>query len=64
MLRPLKILKDFGRKYPGCWKLMENFAASRGKDGLPDYPGWCYVPVAGSYAVISGGGDGRVSDRG
>jgi len=23
---------------------------------LPDWPEWCYCPLAGAYAVVSGGG--------
>ena len=34
--------------------------ADRGKS-LPDWPEWCYVPLAGAYAVVSGGGDNRVA---
>jgi hypothetical protein len=47
MLKPEKIMGEFGRRYPGCWKQLEGFALSRGQGNLPDWPGWCYMPVAG-----------------
>lgn len=56
---PVKILNEFSNRYPGCWKALEGFRAEKGYD-LPDWPDWCFVPVAGSYAVISGGGMNRV----
>ncbi len=57
--RPMQHLAALGRLYPGAWKQIERFRADRGR-GLPDWPAWCYCPLAGAYAVVSGGGDNRV----
>jgi hypothetical protein len=38
---------------------MREFRNAKGK-GLPDWPDWCWVPMAGGYAVVSGGGPNRV----
>lgn len=52
-------LSDYAEQYPGAWKLYETFRTGRGKD-LPNWPEWCWCPLAASYAIISGGGDKRV----
>lgn len=43
-----------GKRYPQAWRVLDEFHAARGRDGLPDWPGWCFVPLAGAYAAISG----------
>lgn len=48
-----------GKLYPGAWRALDTFRQGRGKD-LPEWPEWCYLPLAASYAVVSGGGDNRV----
>ncbi len=58
-LLPLDVLTAFSKRYPGCWKALEGFRADKGQ-GLPDWPEWCFVPVAASYAVVSGGGMNQV----
>lgn len=61
-IRPREHLRAAGALYPGAWKLLDQFRASRGRDGLPDWPDWCYLPMAAAYAVVSGGGDHRITD--
>lgn len=58
--RARQILETVGRAYPGAWQAMDRFRALRGTDDLPNWPDWCYVPVHGAYAVVSGGGEARV----
>lgn len=58
MLRPTAHLAALGRQYPGAWRLLEDLHHDRAE--LGGWPDWCYVPLAGSYAVISGGGSNRV----
>jgi hypothetical protein len=53
-------ISEYGRKYPGCWKGFESIRQGRGKD-LPDWPTWCWCPLAAAYAVVSGGGPNRVA---
>ena len=60
MLRPVQVLNDFSRKYPGCWKQLEYFRGTKGAPDMPDWPDWCWLPVSASYAVVSGGGANRV----
>lgn len=57
--RPLQHLRAVSRAYPGCWRFYDQLRADRGK-GLPRWPDWVYCPLAGAYAVVSGGGAARV----
>lgn len=59
--RPREHLVTAGKLYPDAWKRADDFRADRGKDGLPNWPDWCYLPMAGWYAIVSGGGSNRVS---
>lgn len=47
-----------GKDYPGAWKAADSFRDQRGP-GF-DWPAWCFLPLAGAYAVVSGGGSNRV----
>lgn len=57
--RPLQHLHIAGKIYPNAWKQVEILREGRGKD-LPKWPGWCFLPLAGWYAIVSGGGDNRL----
>ncbi|MEW6582750.1 MAG: hypothetical protein AB1416_08320, partial [Actinomycetota bacterium] len=46
--------------YPHAWRALDWYRDRRGQDGLPEWPSWCWVPMAGAYAVVSGGGGNRV----
>lgn len=59
LCRPRNHLNAAGALYPGAWKAVDEFRASRGKE-LPNWPDWCYLPLAAAYAVVSGGGANRV----
>jgi hypothetical protein len=48
-----------GHDYPDAWAQAESFRSGRGP-GF-DWPDWCYLPLAGSYAVVSNGGPSRLS---
>ena len=48
-LRPVVHLRATSHKYPEACKQLESFRADRGKDDLPDWPEWCYIPVAAAY---------------
>lgn len=58
MLTPVEILNNYSRKYPCAWSQMEQFRQDKGC--FADWPEWCWVPVAGAYAVVSGGGSNTV----
>ena len=51
--RPRARLDAIGRRFPGAWAMVDEFRADRGKAGLPDWPEWCFLPIAGSYAIVS-----------
>lgn len=52
-------IRHFAAKYPSAWQQFDYFRSLRGKE-LPDWPEWCWCPLAASYAIVSGGGDNRV----
>lgn len=56
--RPREHLRAAGIDYPQAWKQYDSFRADRGK-GLPNWPDWCYCPMAAAYAIVSGGGNNR-----
>ena len=51
MIRPLQHLLDVGRRYPMAWRELERCHLDRGRAGLPEWPEWCYVPMAMSFAI-------------
>ena len=51
--RPRDHLVDFAKRYPNAWNQASVMITDKGRDGLPDWPTWCFLPMAGSYAVIS-----------
>lgn len=52
--RPLVALSKAAADYPGAWRLYDGFRAERGRK-VPDWPGWCFAPLAVAYAVASQG---------
>ena len=57
--RPRQHLIAAAKLYPGAWRTFDEFRADRGKD-LPDWPEWCFAPMATSYAIVSKG-NGRLT---
>ena len=53
--RPCDHLVAVGKLNHKVWKRADFLRASRGKDGLPDWPEWCYLPIGGWLAIVSGG---------
>ena len=56
---PLNHLNAASKLYPQAWKQVEHFLSVRGKE-ITDWPPWCFLPMAGWYAIVSGGGDNRL----
>jgi len=56
--RPIDHLESASRDYPGAWAQYDSFLAQRSV--LGGWPDWCFCPLAGAYAIVSGGGDNRV----
>lgn len=57
--RARQILDAVGRAYPTAWQQADHFRRLRGAE-LPAWPDWCYLPLHGAYAAVSGGGEHRV----
>jgi len=51
--RPLDHLAAVGWLYPEAWRQIDRFINSKGKNGLPDWPEWCFLPMEAFYAIIS-----------
>lgn len=49
---PSRHLAQVAREYPDAWHQVDEFRAARGAR-LPDWPAWCFLPLAGAYAVAS-----------
>lgn len=58
--RARSILAAVARAYPSAWQDLDGFRALRGCPDFINWPDWCFVPVSGAYAVVSGGGGQRV----
>ncbi len=52
-MNPKLHLEYYSHLYPDAWKQVDTFRAGRGKD-LPFWPEWCFLPLAGAYAIVSG----------
>ena len=48
-MKPEKLLRDISKRYPGCWKTATDIIT----DAPMDWPDWCFMPVAGWYAIVS-----------
>lgn len=55
-MRPLEHLNAASKLYPDVWQQVNKFRLSKGKD-LPDWPNWCFLPMAATFAIVSGGGN-------
>lgn len=51
--RPRQALDALGRRFPQAWRQIDELRADRGKNGLPAWPDWCFLPLAGAYAMVS-----------
>lgn len=52
--RPKLHLTETTRRFPLAWRHLDQFRAGRG-DPLPRWPDWCFVPLAGAYAIVTQG---------
>ncbi|MFA5353787.1 MAG: hypothetical protein WC291_06125, partial [Thermodesulfovibrionales bacterium] len=50
--RPQKQLIEIARKYPSAWRLVDQMRSQRGIS-LPDWPSWCFLPMAGTYSAVT-----------
>lgn len=54
--RPSLLLRKISKRYPNAWRIYDQFRQDRGKGYLPNWPDWCYCPMAAAHAVLSGAG--------
>lgn len=52
--RPLQLLQQAEAAIPGCWERLDQMRERRGR-GLPDWPTWCYLPIAAGMSVARDG---------
>jgi len=50
--RPRDHVTAAGLLYPQAWPRIDEFRAGRGVDGLPQWPDWCFLPMAAYYAIV------------
>lgn len=51
-MRPIRLMEDVSRDYPGVWSHYDRMLAAR--EELGGWPLWCFCPLAAAYAVVSG----------
>lgn len=51
--RPKRYLIIYSKTYPNIWRDIDALRANRGKDGVPWWPDWCFVPISVIYPVIA-----------
>lgn len=51
---PLQLVEEYTQKYPDCWEQIEDFRSIRGTE-VPDWPDFCYIPIAGTIAIAMQG---------
>lgn len=54
--RAKRALDAVAHSYPGAWGAFDRLRRQRGSEPDFDWPDWCYMPIAGGYAVASDGG--------
>lgn len=60
--RPKEILTAFGKRYPNAWRQADIFRQDKGKD-LPDWPAWCFLPLAAAHAIAASHGGGNLLEQ-
>lgn len=49
---PTERLRQVALSCPRAWRQADELRADRGRD-LPDWPQWCFLPLAGWYSIVS-----------
>lgn len=58
-LPPKQLLRRVAREFPDAWAQMKKMREGRGKD-LPDWPDWCYAPIAAGIAIATHGDSSHI----
>lgn len=54
--RPLRRLRQLEERFgPDVWNRLARFREQKGRPPLPDWPAWCYLPIAAGFAVATDG---------
>jgi len=40
---PMRHLRIYTNRYPNAWNEYKKFTTSKGKNGLDDWPNWCFT---------------------
>lgn len=51
--RPRDHLAAAGRTYPQAWSDIEQMRTTLRGVSVPDWPAWCYIPIAGAQAAVA-----------
>lgn len=54
-MRPVNHLNTASKLYPRAWQQVDTYRSDRGR-GLPDWPTWCFMPMAAWCAIVTEGG--------
>lgn len=55
-----KMIKDLGNEYPKIWQIIDDMRSQKGKS-LPKWADWCFLPMAGAYAMANQGKDSQIN---
>lgn len=58
-LRPKQILREISKQLPQAWHLVKSLRSGKGKD-LPNWPDWCYIPMAAGMAIATQGDSSKL----
>lgn len=58
-MTPIEHLNQLSKDHPAAWRGVEHFRALRGREGLPEWPAWCFLPMAAWIAIASEGAELR-----
>lgn len=53
--RPREHLDAISRRYPQAWTDIDYMRTTLRGVGVPDWPAWCFVPIAGAQAAVANG---------
>lgn len=51
--RAQRIFEAVAHAYPNAWKLFDLLKKNQGKEPDFEWPDWCYMPIAGGFAIAS-----------
>jgi hypothetical protein len=60
MMRPKQVLSEISKKWPNAWQIIKGFRSDKGKK-LPDWPDWCYMPIAAGIAIATQSDSNKLS---